>query len=120
MSRAVRFAPLALLLLIVVALFGLATMGFGLSTSFPLSLGLLFLCGALDNISVVIRSNLTDVSYDLPLTLKTYVPNEWMSVNVRQGERRQRVAAVRASGAQYVLYQAQPNAEVVKLARAEQ
>ncbi len=42
-------------LLIVVALFGLATVGFGLSTWFPLSIALLFLCGALDNVSVVIR-----------------------------------------------------------------
>jgi MFS family permease len=45
-------------LLIVVALFGLATMGFGLSTSFPLSIALLVVCGALDNISVVIRLTL--------------------------------------------------------------
>jgi hypothetical protein len=45
-------------LLIVVALFGLATMGFGLSRSFPLSIGLLVVCGALDNISVVIRMTL--------------------------------------------------------------
>lgn len=45
-------------LLIVVALFGLATVGFGLSRSFPLSLALLFACGALDNISVVIRLTL--------------------------------------------------------------
>jgi MFS family permease len=45
-------------LLIVVALFGLATIGFGLSTSFPLSLALLIACGALDNISVVIRLTL--------------------------------------------------------------
>jgi len=45
-------------LLIVVALFGLATIGFGLSTSFPLSLALLVLCGSLDNISVVIRLTL--------------------------------------------------------------
>ena len=45
-------------LLIVVALFGLATIGFGLSTSFPLSVVLLFVCGALDNISVVIRLTL--------------------------------------------------------------
>ena len=42
----------------VVALFGLATVGFGLSTSFPLSVALLFACGALDNISVVIRLTL--------------------------------------------------------------
>lgn len=45
-------------LLIVVALFGLSTIGFGLSTSFALSLVLLVLCGALDNISVVIRLTL--------------------------------------------------------------
>lgn len=45
-------------LLIVVALFGAATVGFGLSTWFPLSLVLLYLCGALDNISVVIRLTL--------------------------------------------------------------
>ncbi|MCX5746961.1 MAG: MFS transporter, partial [Proteobacteria bacterium] len=45
-------------LLIVVALFGAATVGFGLSTSFPLSVVLLVICGALDNISVVIRLTL--------------------------------------------------------------
>jgi MFS family permease len=45
-------------LLIVVALFGAATVGFGLSTSFPLSVALLVVCGALDNISVVIRLTL--------------------------------------------------------------
>jgi MFS family permease len=45
-------------LLIVVALFGLATVGFGLSRSFPLSLALLVVCGALDNVSVVIRLTL--------------------------------------------------------------
>ena len=42
-------------LLIVVALFGAATIAFGLSTWFPLSVGLLVLMGGLDNISVVIR-----------------------------------------------------------------
>jgi MFS family permease len=42
-------------LLIVVAAFGAATIAFGLSTSFWLSVVLLFICGALDNISVVIR-----------------------------------------------------------------
>src|SRR5690606_23030905 len=45
-------------LLIAVALFGACTIGFGLSTWFPLSLVLLFACGALDNISVVIRLTL--------------------------------------------------------------
>jgi predicted MFS family arabinose efflux permease len=45
-------------LLIVVALFGVATMGVGLSTSLPLTVVLLVTCGALDNISVVIRLTL--------------------------------------------------------------
>jgi MFS family permease len=45
-------------LLLAVAGFGLATIVFGLSTQFWLSLAMLFLLGALDNISVVIRSTL--------------------------------------------------------------
>jgi MFS family permease len=45
-------------LLFVVAAFGACTMAFGLSTSFPLSVFLLFVCGALDNVSVVIRLTL--------------------------------------------------------------
>ncbi len=45
-------------LLLAVAGFGLATIVFGLSTSFWLSVAMLFVLGALDNISVVIRSTL--------------------------------------------------------------
>jgi hypothetical protein len=71
-------------------------------------------------ISVVLRSELTELSYDLPLTLKTYVPNEWKTVEVRQGEQRKQVEVVRANGAEYVLYQAMPNAEVVMLSRVVQ
>jgi MFS family permease len=45
-------------LLLAVAGFGVATIIFGLSTSFWLSLAMLFALGALDNISVVIRHTL--------------------------------------------------------------
>ena len=45
-------------LLVVVTLFGLATSGIGLSSSLPLTMLLLFACGVLDNISVVIRLTL--------------------------------------------------------------
>lgn len=44
-----------------VALFGLATMVFGLSTSFPLSLAALATLGAADMVSVVIRSSLVQL-----------------------------------------------------------
>jgi hypothetical protein len=45
-------------LLLVVAGFGAATIVFGLSRWFPLSLAMLFLIGAFDNVSVVIRLTL--------------------------------------------------------------
>jgi len=45
-------------LLVVVALYGVATIGFGLSRSFTLSLVLLAVGGALDNISAVLRMTL--------------------------------------------------------------
>ncbi len=45
-------------LLVVVALYGLATIGIGLSRSLPLTAIFLMSCGALDNISVVIRLTL--------------------------------------------------------------
>ncbi len=46
------------ILLFVVAGFGLATIGFGLSRSFALSMACLFLTGVFDNVSVVIRLTL--------------------------------------------------------------
>jgi hypothetical protein len=45
-------------LLVTVAGFGLATLGFGLSTSTPLSWVMLFFTGVFDNVSVVIRATL--------------------------------------------------------------
>jgi MFS family permease len=44
-----------------VALFGLATVAFGLSTSFPLSLAALVVLGASDMVSVVVRSSLVQL-----------------------------------------------------------
>jgi peptidoglycan/xylan/chitin deacetylase (PgdA/CDA1 family) len=70
-------------------------------------------------ISVVLRSDLPDLSYDLPLTVKTYVPNEWKTVEVRQGGGRRQVDVVQDNGGHYVLYQAMPNGEVLKLSSAE-
>jgi len=44
-----------------VAAFGLATIGFGMSTSFWFSLLMLFVCGAMDNVSVVVRHTLVQL-----------------------------------------------------------
>jgi MFS family permease len=48
-------------LLWAVTIFGLATIGFGLSRWFWLSMAMLFLCGAMDNISVVVRHTLVQL-----------------------------------------------------------
>jgi len=66
-------------------------------------------------ISIVLRSDLTELGYDLPLTLKTYVPEEWKTVEVRQGTQVKRVVVVRGKDATYIVYQAMPNSEVVTL-----
>ena len=52
--------PGAVLMAVVVG-FGAATIGFGLSTRFPLSLFCLFMTGVFDNVSVVIRLTLEQV-----------------------------------------------------------
>ena len=48
-------------MLFAVAGFGLATIVFGISENFFLSMGMLYLLGACDNISVVIRSTLVQL-----------------------------------------------------------
>jgi MFS family permease len=48
-------------LLVSVACFGVSMIGFGLSRSVPLSLGLLVMSGMVDTVSVVVRSTLLQV-----------------------------------------------------------
>ena len=71
MATWLAFRPLhkkiGVTLLACVALFGVATVVFGLSTSFPLSLAMLAVLGAADMVSVVVRSAL----------LQVLVPDEW-------------------------------------------
>ena len=57
-ARGVTWERPGRLLLLVVAGFGLATIGFGLSRNLVLSLACLFLAGAFDSISMVIRDTL--------------------------------------------------------------
>jgi peptidoglycan/xylan/chitin deacetylase (PgdA/CDA1 family) len=51
-----------------------------------------------DAISIVLRQSLTDLSYDLPLTLKTAVPAGWERAAVHQGGRSQLVSVVQDHG----------------------
>lgn len=68
-------------------------------------------------IEVELRHSLPGGIYDLPLTLKTYVPAGWASVEVRQGSRTTSARPVRDDRGAYVLYQAVPNVGPVTLAK---
>jgi peptidoglycan/xylan/chitin deacetylase (PgdA/CDA1 family) len=72
-----------------------------------------------ETILVVLRNDLTNPSYDLPVTLKTDVASRWQAAEIRQGERVRRVEVVHQNGLGYVLYQAVPNAEVVNIRPVE-
>ena len=53
--------------------------------------------------------------YNLPLTLKTYVPANWRTVKFKQGTKEQQLRPVKDTKGTYVLYQALPNAQPVEL-----
>jgi peptidoglycan/xylan/chitin deacetylase (PgdA/CDA1 family) len=66
-------------------------------------------------ISVVLRDDLQDIRYNIPLTLKTFVPANWRAVEVRQGDRVTRVETTGNKMLASVAYQALPNAETINL-----
>ena len=69
-------------------------------------------------IEVSLRHDLDRDLYDLPLTLKTRVPDRWLAARVSQGASVQRVEIERDGGQGWATYQAMPNAETVILAEA--
>jgi len=68
-------------------------------------------------IEVDLRHDLPLDLYDLPLTLRTYVPGGWQSVEVTQGDRTSRALTARDERGTYILYQAVPNIGPVRLAK---
>ena len=53
--------------------------------------------------------------YDIPLTLRTYVPTAWKQVQVKQGDKTQNVATDTNDKGTFVLYQLQPNKGAAEL-----
>lgn len=69
-----------------------------------------------DNGKITVRLTHTlDDMYNLPLTLKTYLPKNWKATLVKQGKHIQQITAMQDSKGSYVLYQAYPNEGVVTL-----
>jgi hypothetical protein len=62
-----------------------------------------------------LHHNLDKKWYTLPLTLKTYVPTNWKTVNLKQGTQQQQLRPTKDAKGSFVLYQAVPNAQTVEL-----
>lgn len=60
-------------------------------------------------ITVTLTHSLDPKLYDLPLTLKTYVPADWKNVTVSQGAATQQVTVQHDDAGVYILYQLKPN-----------
>jgi len=72
-----------------------------------------------NKITVGLNHKLDPKLYDLPLTLKTYIPAGWETVEVRQGEKAWFASKERDEDGQYVQYQASPNAKQIVLMRGD-
>lgn len=68
-----------------------------------------------DKIIVDLTHSLDKHMYDIPLTLRTYVPAEWKQVQVRQGDKTQTVSSSVNDQGTFVLYQLQPNKGTAEL-----
>jgi peptidoglycan/xylan/chitin deacetylase (PgdA/CDA1 family) len=62
-----------------------------------------------NTIIVSLTHSLDKTKYDLPLTLKTYVPKNWNQVTVTQGQTITKVTPAHDTKGSYVLYQLKPN-----------
>jgi peptidoglycan/xylan/chitin deacetylase (PgdA/CDA1 family) len=68
-----------------------------------------------DAIEVAVVHSLNPKLYNLPLTLRTTVPAEWTTVEVRQGSETRIELVRRDGGGAYVMYRITPNGGVVRL-----
>ncbi len=66
-------------------------------------------------IRVKLHPSLNPSLYNIPLTLKTYVPHSWNGVEVLQGKTRKSCSTARDGGGTYVLYQVAPDDRPVRL-----
>ena len=73
-----------------------------------------------NNIMVELTHSLDKSMYDIPLTMRTYVPDDWKQVQVKQGDKKQTVSAMTNAQGTFVLYQMQPNMDATELSSVKQ
>jgi len=68
-----------------------------------------------DEIVVTVEHSLDKDLYNYPLTLKTYVPDGWKEVRIKQGSSSVQGETATDEGGNFVIYDARPNAENVTI-----
>lgn len=68
-------------------------------------------------ITVNISHSLDKTMYNIPLTLKTYIPSDWDEVQVKQGGKKKIILPLRDDKGSFVLYQAYPNSDDVEVSK---
>ncbi len=68
-----------------------------------------------DRIIVHLQHSLDANTYNIPLTLKTYVPDEWKKVEVKQNGFQKQFQAQKDSKGNYILYTVNPNKGQIEL-----
>ncbi|MBC7757415.1 MAG: polysaccharide deacetylase family protein [Phormidesmis sp. FL-bin-119] len=72
-----------------------------------------------NKLTVNLVHNLDKSMYDLPLTLKTYVPSTWEEIKVKQGKQTKSLRPQQDAGGSFVLYQAIPNSAQLALSQSK-
>jgi len=67
-------------------------------------------------ITVKLTCSLDNKMYDIPLTLKTYIPPGWKRVKIQQGKHSRHPSITKDEKGRFVLYQAYPNTLATTLA----
>jgi peptidoglycan/xylan/chitin deacetylase (PgdA/CDA1 family) len=70
-----------------------------------------------DRFIVHLTDSLDANTYNVPLTLKIYVPGTWTKVTVKQDDSRKQYQAQKDSKGNYILYTAYPNKGAIELSR---
>jgi len=68
-----------------------------------------------DRVIIHLQHSLDAKTYDIPLTLKTYVPDEWKKVEVKQNDLKKQYTTQKDDKGNYILYRANPNKGVIEL-----
>jgi hypothetical protein len=68
-----------------------------------------------NKIVITLHHSLDTTLYNLPLTLKTYLPHPWKNVNIHQNNKTGKLKILKDDKGKYVLFQAFPNKDKIEL-----